>query len=129
MSRLTIFLARSLGLFTILLVAGLLVRGGAVVESSLEDEAVLISYAVLGLAMGAAMVVGHNVWSGGLLPLVVTLVGWLSLVKGFVLLLVAPETLIAAMHQMHYEEHDILFLAPALIIGLYLTWAGFRSEG
>jgi hypothetical protein len=91
MSQLTIFLARSIGLFTVLLVAGFMARGGTVIEATVEDEAVMISYAIISLAMGVAMVVGHNVWSGGALPVVVTLVGWLILAKGFTLLVLAPR--------------------------------------
>jgi hypothetical protein len=82
MSGLTVFLSRSLGLFMILLVVGLWVRGTAAIESSVSDGPVLLSYAVISLAMGVAMVVGHNVWSAGALPLVVTLLGWLILAKG-----------------------------------------------
>ncbi|HSY56745.1 MAG TPA: hypothetical protein VK834_09860 [Bradyrhizobium sp.] len=63
MSRLTVFLARSLGLFMILLVAGLSARGGAGMEPSVSDGPALLSYAIISLAMGVAMVVGHNVWS------------------------------------------------------------------
>jgi hypothetical protein len=29
------------------------------------------------------------------------------------------------MQQVRYGEHFRMFLAPALVIGLYLTWAGF----
>lgn len=128
MSRLTVFLARSLGLFMILLVAGLLARGGAGIEAGVSDGPVLLSYAIISLAMGVAMVVGHNVWSAGILPLVVTLVGWLVLVKGLWLLIISPASLLAAMHQMHYAEHYPVFLAPAFVVGLYLTWAGFAAK-
>jgi hypothetical protein len=76
MFRLTVFPARSIGLFMVLLVAGLLARGGAVIETTAADSPVMLSYAVISLAMGVAMIVGHNVWSGGVLPVVVTLVGW-----------------------------------------------------
>ena len=75
MSRLTVFLARSIGLFTILLVAGLLVRGGAAIETTAADGPVMLGYAIISLAMGVAMVVGHNLWSGGALPLVVAFGG------------------------------------------------------
>ena len=122
------FLARSIGLFTVLLVAGFLVRGGAAIEATVEDEAVMISYAIISLAMGVAMVVGHNVWSGGALPVVVTLVGWLILAKGFLLLLLAPDEMTAMVRRMRYAEHYRLLLTPALILGLYLTWAGFSSR-
>jgi hypothetical protein len=127
MSRLTVFLARSIGLFTILLMAGFLVRGGAVIETTAADSAVMLSYAIISIAMGVAMVVGHNVWSGGALTVVVTLLGWLILAKGLLLLFLSPEALTGMMHQMHYGERYHLFLAPALVIGLYLTWAGFTA--
>jgi len=128
MSKLTIFLARSIGLFMVLLVAGFLVRGGTAIEVTIEDEGVMISYAIISLAMGVAMVIGHNVWSGGALPVVVTLVGWLVLAKGFLLLVLAPDELSAMVQRIGYAEHYRLLLMPALVLGLYLTWAGFASQ-
>jgi len=129
MTRLTIFLARSLGLFMLLLVGCLLMRGGGdIVQASVTNAPVLLSYAIISLAMGVAMVVGHNVWTAGILPLVVTLVGWLVLTKGIVLLLLSSASLPAMMDHMHYAEHYWRYLAPALVLGLYLTWSGFRAK-
>ena len=85
MSRLTVFLARSIGLFTVLLVVAFLVRGSAIIETTVADGPVMLVYAITSLAMGIAMVLGHNVWSGGALPVAVTLVGWLILAKGLLL--------------------------------------------
>ena len=129
MSRLTLFLARCIGLFTVLLVGGLMVRGSAIIEISAADGPVMLTYAIISLAMGVAMVIGHNVWSGGLLPVAVTLVGWLIFAKGLTLLLIAPEALSRAFTQLQYGEHYYLYLTPALLIGLYLTWAGFTLPG
>ena len=128
MSRLTIFLARSIGLFTVLLVAGFAVRGGAVIETTAAGGPVMLSYAIISLAMGVAMVVGHNVWSGGTLPVIVTLMGWLILAKGLLLLILSQDALTGMMHQMRYGEHYALYLAPAFVIGFYLTWAGFSAS-
>jgi uncharacterized membrane protein len=127
MSRLTIFLARFIGLFTVLLVVAFLARGSAIIETTVADRPVMLVYAIISLAMGIAMVHGHNVWSGGALPVVVTLVGWLILAKGLLLLFLAPEAVSGMFEQMRYAEHYYLFLAPALVIGLYLTWAGFTA--
>jgi len=127
MSRLTVFLARAIGLFTVVLVAALLVRGSAIIEDSVADGPVMLVYATISLAMGVAMVLGHNIWSGGALPVVVTLVGWLSLAKGVLLLFLAPDAGSQVFDQMRYAEHYYLYLAPALVIGLYLTWAGFTA--
>ena len=127
MSRLTVFLARFIGLFTILLVVGMLVRGSAIIGVTVADGPVMLTYAIISLATGLAIVLGHNVWSGGALPVVVTLVGWLSLAKGLLLLLLPPEALTALFGRMHYGEHMYLYLMPSFLIGIYLTWAGFTS--
>lgn len=127
MSRLTIFFARFIGLFTVLLVVALLVRGNAVVEIAVSDGPVMLVYAIISLAAGLAMILGHNVWSGGALPVVVTLVGWLILTKGLMLLFVTSEALKQLFDHMQYGEHYYLYLTPSLVLGLYLTWAGFTA--
>ena len=127
MSRLTVFLARFLGTFTVLLVATLLVRGSAMVETAVADGPVVLVYAIISLAIGIAMILGHNVWSGGALPVVVTLVGWLILAKSLLLLFLTPEALSRFYQKLHYGEHYYFLLAPAFVIGLYLTWAGFTT--
>jgi hypothetical protein len=127
MSRLTVFLARFIGLFTVVLVVAFLVRGSAGVEAAVADGPVMLVYAIISLATGVAMILGHNVWSGGALPVVVTLVGWVILAKGLMLLFVTPEALQQIFDHMHYGEHYYLYLAPSLVVGLYLTWAGFTA--
>jgi len=127
MSRLTVFLARFIGLFTVVLVVALLVRGSATVEAAVADAPVMLVYAIISLAAGVAMILGHNVWSGGALPVVVTLVGWLILAKGLMLLFVTPDALQQIFDHTQYGEHYYLYLAPSLVIGLYLTWAGFTA--
>ena len=88
MSRLTVFLARFIGLFTVLLIAALLSRGSAMVETAIADRPLMLTYGIISLAIGLAMILGHNVWSGGSLPVVVTLVvGWLILAKGLLSLI------------------------------------------
>ena len=127
MSRLTVFLARFIGLFTVVLVVALLVRGSATVEAAVADGPVMLVYAIISLATGVAMLLGHNVWSGGALPVVVTLVGWLILAKSLMLLFATPDALQQVFDHMQYGEHYYLYLAPSLVVGLYLTWAGFTA--
>lgn len=126
MSANTVFLARLMGLFTILLVPCLLVRGSAVMLATLADGPVMLVYAIVSIAIGIALILRHNVWSGGALPLVVTILGWLVLAKGLLLLL-RPEALSRIVERLHYGENYYLWLAPAFLLGLYLTWAGFRD--
>jgi hypothetical protein len=74
------------------------------------------------------MVVGHNVWRGGLLPVVVTLVGWMIFAKGCLLLFMGPEAVAGYYGAMHYGAHVPLYLIPAAVVGLYLTIAGFAAR-
>jgi hypothetical protein len=127
MSRLTIFLARFIGLSTVLLMVGLLVRGSAPVQTAVANAPVMLTYAIISLAAGLAMVLGHNVWSGGALPVVVSLVGWLILAKGMLLLFLTPAALTRLFEGMHYGDRIYLYLLPSLVLGLYLTWAGFTA--
>ena len=127
MSRLTVFLARLIGLSTILIVIAFLVRGSAIIDATIANAPVMLAYAIISLAAGVAMILGHNVWSGGALPVVVTLVGWMILAKGLLLLFLTTEALSHFYQQMQYGEHYYLFLTPAFVIGAYLTWAGFSA--
>jgi hypothetical protein len=97
------------------------------VEAALADGPVMLVYAIISLAAGLAMILGHNVWSGGALPVVVTLVGWSILAKGLMLLFVTPEAAKQLFDHMQYGAHYYLYLTPSLLIGLYLTWAGFTA--
>jgi hypothetical protein len=49
------------------------------------------------------------------------------LAKGLLLLVVSPGALSAMMQQMRYAENYRVFLAPAVVIGIYLVWAGFTA--
>jgi putative exporter of polyketide antibiotics len=130
MSALTRFLARLLGLSCILVGLSMVTHKRATVETVtalVHNPPVLYLAAVFTLVAGLAMVLGHNVWSGGVLPVVVTLVGWLTSIRGLVLLFLAPGTAGDFLGALHYEQLFYLYAAVPLILGVYLTYGGFRS--
>jgi hypothetical protein len=131
MSPRTMFLSRLLGLYLILISLAMVTRRQATVESMtalMHNPPVLFVIAVIAVAAGLAMVLGHNVWSGGVLPVVVTLTGWLLLIKGALLLFLSPEAASGVfLAGLHYEQFFYLYVAIALFLGLYLTYGGFRS--
>ena len=60
-----------------------MVRGVSVIAATVADGPVMLAYAIISLAIGVAISSVTNVWSGGLLPVVVTLVpGWLIFLEG-----------------------------------------------
>jgi len=82
----TIFLARLLGLFFLLTGIAMLIRRDtmvATVMALLRDEPLLFALGMSALAVGLAMVLMHNVWSGGVLPVVVTLLGWTFVIRSW----------------------------------------------
>ena len=131
MSARTIFLSRLIGLYLILISLAMIAHKQATMDSMnalVHNAPVLFVVGVIAVAAGLAMVLGHNVWSGGVLPVVVTLTGWLMLIKGSMLLFMSPEavygTLLAGIH---FEQLFYLYMAMVLFLGIYLTYAGFRS--
>ena len=130
MSALTRFLARMLGLYCLLVGLPMVTHRRATVEmmtALVRNPPVLYIAAVFALVAGLAIVLGHNVWSGGVLPVVVTLVGWTALIKGLALLFLAPGTAGNFLEALHYEQVFYLYAAITLILGGYLTYGGFRS--
>jgi hypothetical protein len=127
---LTHFLARLLGLYCIVISIMMLSRRQtmlAIVTSCIENRALLFLVELIGLAAGLAIVLGHNIWSSDLLTLIVTLIGWLTLIRSIILLFLPPEAIGRFIKAVRYEQNYYLFTAIPLVIGLYLTVAGLGS--
>src|SRR5208337_1890863 len=129
MSPRTIFLSKLLGLYCVVVGLAMFVHSHATIKALVQCAPALYIAGIIALAIGLAMVLGHNVWSGGVLPVVVTLVGWLSLIKG-VLILFLPAQWIAACYLGCGHQVPFLYLKAAitLILGAYLTYGGFTSK-
>jgi len=84
---------------------------------------------VFTLFAGLAMVLGHNVWRGGALTIVVTVIGWLTLLKAvlilFIPLYVATLLPLALLQSNHFFY---VRLAVTLLLGIYLTYGGFAAS-
>jgi len=127
----TIFLSKLLGLYSVLVGLAMLAHRQASIETIkalVHNAPVMYVAGVMALAAGLAMVLGHNVWHGGVLPVVVTLVGWLSLIKGLLILFLSAQLAGGCLLGGHYELHFYLNAAIAIILGAYLTYAGFRAK-
>ena len=132
MSSRTIFLSKLIGLYCILIGLSMMTRGQATVETVttlLQNSAMTLILGVITLAAGLAMVLAHNIWSGGTLVVVVTLVGWMALVKSLFFLFLPPEMETRLfLQQLHYQQLFYLYGAISLALGVYLTYGGFKSR-
>jgi hypothetical protein len=128
----TVFLSRLLGLYFLVFAVSMLFKR----QSSAEVVNVIVHNPVLVFLVGAllvpaglALVLSHNVWSGGALPVVVTVVGWLALSKGLFFLLLPTDAAPRLFAVLNYDRYSYVYIAYVLLFGVYLTYAGFTSRG
>ena len=132
MTARTIFLSRLIGLYCILVIPSMVLQRQATVDwmtALFRDPSLMWVLSVITLTIGLAMVLAHNVWSGGTLAAVVTLVGWAALIKGL-LFLFLPSGVESALI-LSVLRNPLLFyvwMTPSLLIGIYLTYGGFTSR-
>ena len=130
MSPLTVFLAKFLGLYCIIVALVMMSRkqsAVAIINALIRNPPLLLFVEVIGLACGLAMVIGHNIWSGGALPIVVTLLERLMAIRGAGLLALSPDGIIKLFEGLRYERFFYLYMGGTLVLGLYLTIAGFTA--
>jgi hypothetical protein len=132
MSPRTLFLSKLIGLYCILIGLSMMTRGQATVETVtalLQNSAMTLILGVITLAAGLAMVLAHNIWSGGALVVVVTIVGWMALIKSLFFLFLPPEMEAGVfLERIHYQQFFYMYAAISLVLGLYLTYGGFKSR-
>lgn len=130
MSQRTIFLSRLLGLYCIIYALAMVAHEQAMVNAVTDlvhSPGTLLAFGAVAVVAGLAMVLSHNVWSGGPLALIVTLLGWLILAKGLLVTFLSPDGIVAYYDALHYEQLFYVYAAITLIIGAYLTYSGFSA--
>ncbi|HTZ37254.1 MAG TPA: hypothetical protein VMB84_14575 [Stellaceae bacterium] len=127
----TIYLSRLIGLVTLILAAVMLAEREmvlATVQQWANDRPALLLLGLFRVVCGAAVVLVHNVWSQGLWPLVVTLVGWSMLVRGIVDFFVPPDAMIALAATLRIVDFYYVYAALPLVVGAYLSLRGFAAR-
>lgn len=130
MAALTIYLSRLIGVVTLIVATAMLADKALVVAaigSMGQDRAPLLLLGFVRVACGAGIVLIHNVWSRGFWPLLVTLVGWLILVRGVMVLFVPPDVMAGLIAASHVDDFYYLYAAIPLVLGAYLTLRGFGT--
>ena len=100
-----------------------------IMKEIVQTPPLLFVAGLMGMTAGLAIVLAHNVWSGGALPVIVTLFGWASLIKGMLLLVLSPDTESRVFIMgLRYDQHPYPYAFFLLLLGAYLTHAAFHSE-
>jgi len=127
MSTRTRFLGKLIGLYLIIISLAMAAHRQATVETMnalVRNAPALFVAGLIGVIAGLAIVLCHNVWSGGVLPVMVTLTGWIALIKGVLLLFLSPgETYRFLLAGLHYEQLFSLYTSIPLLLGIYLAFS------
>ena len=130
MSPLTIYLGRLIGLGLVLMCGALAGRPKAAlatIQSMMGQPALLLVTGIFTLGAGVAMVVGHNLWSGGALAIAVTAVGWATLLKGLAIVAVPPTALASLYRAVGYPQRFRVVMALGLLFGAWMTWTALSA--
>jgi len=128
----TLFLSRFIGLSLLLFSLAMIVHRQAFAYAMARygsSPTAMLGVSALTVIAGLAMVLGHNLWTKHPAVIIVTLVGWLTLIKGAMFLLL-PATLLAKVlqHVLNSATYMPAVTAIMLVLGAYLTYVGFRSR-
>jgi hypothetical protein len=126
----TVFLGTLLGLYLVAISIGMLVskrRTLATLDEMARSGPWMLFSGLVATAAGLAIVLGHNVWTGGALAIVVTLFGWAALLKGISLLLVPPEQMAVAYKGLGFERFFYAWMGAVLVLGLLITLDAFAN--
>ncbi len=127
MSPLTLFIAKLLGAVLITMAAVLAARGSTLAQTArrmIADPGAVMLAGSVRIGLGLAIMIGHDVWAGGALPVAVTLFGWALYFSGLLLLFATPERLIAMVDGMKLERNMPVYALGVGLVGLYFLGAG-----
>jgi len=126
--ELSLFLARAWGLFTFLLCVGLLINKKSFIAlfKKMQYDIGTILAGTFALTLGVMQVVVFNDWSVSWRGLI-TLFGWVSLIKG-VLILFAPGYLEGFVKVVVKENWYSVSLVVGLLLGAYLLSVGYMHN-
>ncbi len=125
--NLSIFLGRTVGLYLIITGFFYLLRRSYIQKAALQifdNESFVIITAVMSLIIGLLIVVGHNVWEWKW-TLTITLLGYLSLIKGLLRLFVPSHADKKILKKALAKDNPIYIGIVCLLLGLFLTYEGF----
>ena len=99
------------------------------VTAVLRDPPLMFFAGAVVLIAGLALVLAHNVWSGGVASLLVTVIGWLTLIKGW-LFVFLPSAALARFYlsALQYDRLFYLYAGFSLALGAVLIYYGFRPD-
>jgi hypothetical protein len=124
----TTFFAKLMGFSLVLLALAMLATRQSTIETMnafFADAPLMWITGVFTMMFGLTIVILHNRWSGGPLPIIVTLYGWIAVLKGASFIFFPPSAQAGFYQALHFDSFLTGYAIVALIIGAYLIYAAF----
>ncbi len=126
---LTNYLAEFLGIYIVVICVVMVVQREAILEimgALVDQRPLMFILAMLRILIGLAIVIAHNRWSGTLAA-VVTIIGWITLLRGVALLLLPQQTERRVLG--FFQRSGVYYgtVAIGAVLGLWLAYAGFAG--
>jgi hypothetical protein len=125
-----VFLARLIGLYCLLVALTFSAHKQETLmalDAIVHSQDILLFVGIVALVAGLALVIGHNIWKGGLATVLVTLVGWVLTVRAVLILLLPPDVMGFIWDMVRVDRLFYVYMAITAVIGSYLTWASFAA--
>lgn len=121
------YLAEVFGVSIVVVTLALLIKEKHIkrIFSKIEDEENLFVWGLVAFVAGLAMVLAHNVWVQNW-QIIVTILGWLAMVKGLALLFL-PEKVKIWAKKIENEKWLPVALVILVFVGLVITYFGFTG--
>ncbi len=125
--ELSLYLAQLLGVVLVVIGLSLLIKINfyqKMYQKIVKDEVMLVFFGILALVVGTAVVLVHNIWESSWV-VIITIFGWVGVIKGVMLLLLPGET--GQMTSKWFKGKGLLIAAGLfyLILGLVLGYFGW----
>ena len=125
--ELSIFLAKILGLYLVIVPLAVLVNRKhlpRLVEEFSTNLGLNILASIFALVLGLLLVISHNVWTADW-RVIITILGWLTLAKGVVRLFFLEQ--VQKLSRISLKPWWAVVLVLFLLVGLYLSYVGFST--
>lgn len=128
----TRFLSRLIGLYCLLAALVMALHRESMlmtVTALVHDAPLLFLVGILTLLAGLAWVLVHNRWTGGGEAVLLTVLGWITVLKGLLFLTLSPEQAPGFyLGTLHYAQMFYVYAALSGLIGAYLCYRGFFAD-
>lgn len=124
---LSIFLAKTIGLYLIIISAAFIINANELkpmMLDMLKSPSLLLFSSILALVLGILIVVSHNIWVMDW-RVIITLLGWLTLLKGVIRLFYPEFVMKKATKCVENKASYNIMMLIILLIGLTLLYFGY----